>query len=152
MTVRYFLNLLFVSLLLLANYSTALEKERELEVKILEKIASDIFKKKKIVVYLGGYPEERIIKYSKKFRITNDCEKADLLILREKIKLRCKGKIILTTNYYLLLELPDAVGAFYWKKGRPHLIFFKERLEKKGIRLPEDYEKYIIENSDENDS
>jgi hypothetical protein len=151
MTIRYIINLLPVFFLVLFNFSIGLEREKELEVKIIEKISSDMLGKDRIRVYLVGYPQERIIRYGKKLIIATNCISADIVIVKEKMEISCKGKIILTTNYYLLLEYPDAVGAFYWKKGRPHIVFLKERLKKKGITLPYEYEKFIIEISDRKD-
>ncbi|WP_457641534.1 hypothetical protein [Persephonella sp.] len=148
MTVKYVIRLLPVFFLTFINLSTGFEKEKELEIKILEKIATDITKKEKVKVYLVGYPENLVISYSKKLKTTDTCKNSDVIILKEKSEIPCKGKIILTTNYYLLLNYPDAVGAFYWKKGRPHLVFIKERLERKNIKLPPDYDKFIIELSD----
>ncbi|ACO04327.1 MAG TPA: hypothetical protein DEP48_06620 [Persephonella sp.] len=152
MTVRYVVNLLPVFFLVLFNFSIGIEREKELEVKILEKISTDIVGKDYIKVYLIGYPRDKVLKYGRRLLITHSCYSADIIIAKEKKKIPCKGKIILTTNYYLLLEYPDAIGAFYWKKGRPHIVFLKERLEEKGITLPYEYEKFIIELSDrEND-
>ncbi|WP_457621341.1 hypothetical protein [Persephonella sp.] len=149
MTVRYVVNLLSIFFLVLFNLSSGMEREKELEVKILEKISADILKKDYIKVYLLGYPKERILKYGKNLIITESCETAEIIIVREKVEIPCKDKIILATNFYLLLEYPDAVGAFYWKKGRPHIVFLKERLDKKGITLPYEYEKFIIDLSNQ---
>jgi len=125
--------------------------ERELEIKILEKIFTDITKKKRVrVVILGNkseYFSEGIRKYSKRLRESRSCKKADIVFLagvyRGKLPKGCGGKILFSSRKKDILLRENCVGAFYWKKGRPNILFIRERLRKKKIKLPPEYNRFI---------
>ena len=53
--------------------------------------------------------------------------------------------ILFVTKYQLLKISEDVVGAFYWKKGRSQLLFIKKRLERHNIKLPTEYQNFMID-------
>ncbi len=121
------------------------EKDIKYEIKILEKIAEDITHKNKINVYVIGYDRKKIINFSNHFILVEDIQKADIVIVDKYKRIsELKNKIILTTDFNLLKEIPESIGALYWKKGRPHIIFIKERLKDYNIKLSDDYKRYIV--------
>jgi len=125
--------------------------ERELEIKILEKIFADITRKKQVrVVILGNkstYFSEGIRRYARRLKETKTCKKADVVFLagvyRGKLPGECGGKILFSSRRKDILLRENCVGAFYWKKGRPNILFIRERLRKKGIKLPPEYNRFI---------
>ena len=125
--------------------------ERELEVRILEKIFSDITKKKEVrVVILGSkrdYFSKNISTYSKRLKESRSCRKADIVFLagvyRGKLPKGCGGKILFSSRRKDIFLREDCVGAFFWKKGRPNILFIRERLRKKKIELPPEYNRFI---------
>jgi hypothetical protein len=54
------------------------------------------------------------------------------------------GRMVIVDNYETLKKNRDSIGAIYIKKGRTQIIFVKERLEAKGLKLPKEYDRYII--------
>ena len=52
--------------------------------------------------------------------------------------------ILFATKYRLLEESKDVVGALYWRKGRPQLLFLLPRLKAHHIRLPDEFSNYAV--------
>jgi len=48
------------------------------------------------------------------------------------------------TKYSLLEANKDVVGALYWRKGRPQLLFLLPRLKAHHIRLPDEFSNYAV--------
>ncbi len=116
-----------------------------------EKIASSIFNN--IVNSLSGkyYAPvyihtriESIQKYPGNINILKNCSEADIVILSnvKNIPYECKNKILFGTRYYHLKN-PNVIGAFFWQKGRPNILFYKSRLDKHNIKLDSSFDKYI---------
>ncbi len=125
------------------------KQEIIIEVKILEKISVDITKKKPAKVFVIGYDKNYIKKYAKKLIVVDDCNKADIIIAKEEkdiIFSSCKKKIPgIALRYSLLKENKNFIGALFWYKGRPNLVFVSFRLKQFQIKLPKSYSKYIEE-------
>jgi hypothetical protein len=68
------------------------------------------------------------------------------MALLAKKSVKCKNVPIVALDYSLLKKDKNALGAFYWQKGRPNITFIANRLKKKGIKLPKEYERYIENN------
>ncbi len=125
--------------------------ERELEIKILEKIFTDITRKKSVrVIILGNksdYFSEGIRRYAERLKEAKSCDKADIVFLagvyRGKLPKGCGGKILFSSRKKDILLRENCVGAFYWKKGRPNILFIRERLLRKRIKLPPEYNRFI---------
>ena len=79
--------------------------------------------------------------------IVASCEQADIVIVNSinQVESKCMNKTVLVTRYNLLSQVEQAVGALYWQKGRPNLLFLKGRLGSRGIALGNDYSPYIEE-------
>jgi len=89
--------------------------------------------------------KELIIINQKGLNTIEHCEDASILLLyrNEPISNKCKNKILFVLDYSLLDKYTNAVGAFYWKKGRPNIVFIRSRLEHNKIKLSKSYDKYI---------
>ena len=46
-------------------------------------------------------------------------------------------------DYHLLKHYKNAIGGFYWQKGRPNLIFLKSSLQEYRLKLPPKFQKYV---------
>ena len=112
------------------------------EIKIHDVIAKEIFHKDTINTYISSEElNSKIQKYSK-YIISSKIENSKYIILSDDIKIANSNVILFVTSYSLLKTQKNAIGAFYWKKNRPTIIFIKERLEKKGITLSDSFKKY----------
>lgn len=82
-----------------------------------------------------------------KFKKVDSCKKANVLIItsNKKVPSSCSSKPMLALKYNLLKNNPNVVSAFFWQKGRPNIVFLKDRLKKFNITLPSSYTKYIEE-------
>jgi small-conductance mechanosensitive channel len=122
-----------------------------LEVRILEKLFSDILQLRKVRIYVMGENKrkyvDKILRHSEKLSVVGRCEKADLVFiagsLRDAIPEDCLGKVFFSTRKEHILKLKDCIGAFFWKKGRPNILLIRERLEEKGIEVPYEYIRFI---------
>ena len=83
-------------------------------------------------------------KYPGNLNITTECAKADLVILSttKDIPKECLTKILFGTRYSHLKN-KDVVGSFFWQKGRPNILFYKQRLEEHKIKLDSSFDRYI---------
>ncbi len=120
------------------------EKEiHKIEAEIISKMVHILTKKNKKVRVSVSTDLKYILKYSKILSHQRDCTKAEILITGdENLLKRCK-KPAIVTKYYLLKKYKNAIGAIYWKKGRPNVVFVKDRLKLFNIQLPDRYKKYL---------
>ncbi|WP_457622688.1 hypothetical protein [Persephonella sp.] len=117
--------------------------DRKVEAKIIEQICTFIMGKDNISVFITDGIKD-MLRYSHHLKVTDNCEKADILILTKKFPVeRCGDKPIFTTKYYLLHYNHNIVGALYWHKGRPNIILIRERLEKFNITPPQELIQFI---------
>ena len=75
----------------------------------------------------------------------SNAKDADLIILKEASSLKdekhIKGKVFVL-NYDLLDEIPQSFGAFFWKKGRPNIVFIAPRVENEHLKLSQELQEY----------
>ena len=119
-----------------------------INVQMIEKISQDLTGKSYVKIYDPALtPDMR--SYMSKGSIVASCEQADIVIVNSinQVESKCMNKTVLVTRYNLLSQVEQAVGALYWQKGRPNLLFLKGRLGSRGIALGNDYSPYIEEKS-----
>lgn len=120
-------------------------KEIELESKIIKKIAESSVGKD-IVLFIPEMTESEKNIYSKIVKIAKNCKEANFIFVKKNIdKDLCKSenKLYFTNNYKKLLSNEKYVGAFFWSKSRPNIVFIKNRLTKRDISLPNSYQQFI---------
>jgi len=149
-----FLIFSFIQFLCAAENYTFLVKEYNKEIELEAKIISNITQnlkigQEKVSLYIPEISETEKNIYSGFFTIVNSCTEADFIFIKnEKTSNQlCNGnkKIFFTNNYDLLLKNEQFIGAFFWSKSRPNIVFVKNRLTKRNIILPEIYDKFIEE-------
>lgn len=109
----------------------------ELKMKILHNICSGVKNEKHMKVWSDN---QKIIDSFKKLgglNISKSFKDAQLIVLNNKSNLLKNSidKHIFVLDYDLLEEIPNSFGAFFWKKGRPNIVFIKPRLEEQSLRL-----------------
>ena len=79
--------------------------------------------------------------------IVNYCNDANIVMINSNktIPINCKDLPIVTFDYNLLSKNKNAVAAFFWKRGRPNIIFIKDRLDKFNISIPNKYQSYLVD-------
>ncbi len=110
---------------------------------IFNLIAKNITEKSSPNVYLHK-GNSSLEKYPGNLNITTECAKADLVILSttKDIPKECLEKILFGTRYSHLKN-KDVVGSFFWQKGRPNILFYKQRLKEHKVKLDSSFDRYI---------
>ena len=115
------------------------------EVKIYDAILSALFPKKStIVIWTDNHERDTVLYKLHNIRITYVMENADLLLIGSKNTHLHNSMMKFVTSYKLLKRYEkSAIGGFYWKKGRPNIIFLQKNLQKYNIKLPSSLSEYI---------
>ena len=56
-----------------------------------------------------------------------------------------KKKILFTTDPEILKVYKNVVGAFYWERGHPKIIFIRSRLQDANLKLDSKFNKYMVD-------
>ena len=133
------IKLLIILFLITTTYASDNKKAST----IFNLVAKEITKKSAPNIYLHKY-NESIKKYPDSLKIVTECAKADIVILStiKDIPEECLEKILFGTRYSHLKNI-NVVGAFFWQKGRPNILFYQKRLNRNSITLNPSFDKYI---------
>jgi len=112
---------------------------------IFNLIVKEITKKENSSVYLHKGIES-IEKYPGNLKIVTECKDADIIILSttRDIPKECNKKLLFGSRYSHLKN-PNVIGAFFWQKGRPNILFYQKRLNTHNIKLDSSFNRYIEE-------
>ncbi len=110
-----------------------------------------------IHVYTDDKEYRKVFSTSKRMVLSADPEKSDIILITNQSTLlkimrerrsaveRDEKPILFVTDYRILKNSSDIVGAFYWRKGRSQLLFIKNRLDDYNITLPKEYEDFMVD-------
>lgn len=115
------------------------------ELLLYEKILPSIFHNTPLKIY-ASQDEYKLLKYSNKFNLVSYCDSSVVLLLGsqfENLPKECQNKPIFATNYRVFKNNTHSFGAFYWRKGRPQIIFDQAILNNYNITLPDSLKKYL---------
>ena len=116
----------------------AVVSAQNIEVKLFSKLFTSLFDKKPVYVYT------EVPKYQHLHNIflknTNVCSKADIVLGTSK---HCNNKPKFLLDYYNYVEDKNALGAFYWRKGRPQLRLRKNIIEKYHLHIAPDFKEFL---------
>lgn len=132
-------------LILLISSSLCAEVPKStMETQIIERIATSLFPKQKIAAWGETADQKNMIRQSAKIEEAVDSSDADLIIVSKNIPQNLsKNCVLITTEYSLLVKDERIVGAFFWQKGRPNLLFLRPRMQKANVKLGHEFDKYI---------
>jgi len=131
-------------LFLLIFLSTfAFSSDKVLAIKIYLSIAKELSSKSEPKFYLHGNIKH--LSENLDIRRVENCEESDIIILHsmEELSSKCSDKLIFTNYYKTYISNEEIVGAFFWQKGRPNIVFRREVLQDKKIILSASFNKYI---------
>ena len=114
------------------------------ELKIYKTLLNNIFSKNQLIkVWSDSVEKKKILSHLHKIKIVDNINDADILIVENQKNLP-PNKIIFATNYLILKNYKkEAIGGFYWKKGRPNILFLKSNLVHHHIHLPASFNDFI---------
>jgi len=121
--------------------------DENLKIKILKKIVSGIQNSDSMRLWSDDYHILKAFSDDEKYHVAMRCENADIIILKEKEHLpsHCVHQHIFVLSYKLLNDIPKSFGAFFWKKGRPNIVFIEPRVKENSLELTVEMEPYIEE-------
>ena len=134
---------IFLILFFLTTIIQAKDKDLRLESTIYYALIKELTHSQRPKIYLADNVLS-IQKFSSRFNLVKNCENANIIIVThiKNIDSECKDKILFGTKYQTL-DNKSVVGAFFWQKGRPNILFYQTRLTKYGIQLSKHFTKYI---------
>jgi len=104
------------------------------EMELFENLFGAMFKKQTIKVYTKKYKN-----LGGRLQVVHSCKKADIVLG----DLECKNKPRFVLDYDEFKSYVDAIGGFYWRKGRPQLRLRKDKLEKYHLYISKEFEEYL---------
>lgn len=135
-----------IIVLLVSCHSVQAESFQD-RAELLSKIIHDMTDKPSIKLFCH---DEQLRPYLSNLSLTvvNSCIQADVLIAQDEKQLageclKNKKSIAVLTHYGSFRDSQYAVGALFWQKGRPTLIFLASRLMNSWASLPPVYDYYI---------
>jgi hypothetical protein len=113
--------------------------------KIYDKLFFSIYKKNTILVYTPNQTYKSMLQNSQILKNVETIEEATVIIISNQNEITPKmgNKTIFAANYEVFRDNENAIGAFYWNKGRPEIVFSQSRLLGKNLSVSQDLEKYI---------
>lgn len=129
-------------LLILLTSIVTFADDISIEKKIYETFFAALWAGEKPTVYVDT-PIASLELKSDKFTLTDSCKKADIAIMTQsEIPYDCRKKIVFGTRYRHLNK-KFVIGAFFWQKGRPNIVFDRAKLRSKNIQLPASLEEFV---------
>lgn len=111
---------------------------QEIEVKLFARLFTSLFHKKTVYVYTENKKYQNL---QSVFLINvKNCKKADIVLGVSK---ECKNKPHFLLDYYNYIKDKNALGAFYWRKGRPQLRLRKKIILKYHLYTAPEFEDYL---------
>jgi len=136
---------IFVFLISLLCFSTLAASNSEWEGLILTKILHSISKSQIILVYSSDKSLTNEFKNSDSIEIVKNCKKCDFILAKDATVTSCK-KPTIVFSYYAYLHTPNAIGVFFWQKGRPTIRFSAKRLKYFGLQVKGELSKFVSKN------
>jgi hypothetical protein len=99
--------------------------------------------KKEVKVWADSLSNRELMQNVPHTILVNSPQEADFILLQNHQQKGVHG-LIFVTNLQLLRALQsEAIGGFFWQKGRPNILFLRHNLEKHHITLPSSMQEYI---------
>jgi len=130
-------------LILITLLSSLYAKDADIASKIISTIAVGVTHKENPKIYIyDNYTPYELSKH--KLNLTEHCQDADIVLIStlKGLPNNCFQKILFGTEYSNL-QNKNVIGAFFWQKGRPNILFSRENLKKKHIKLSTNLQKYV---------
>jgi len=120
----------------------------ELEKQIYAAIVYAIFpNKSQINIWIDNRSKDNVFKTIKNVKVVDFLKDADIVFVTSSSTLKFIPKdalIFVLGKYSLIKEAKnEAIGGFFWQKGRPNIIFLKKNLKKHSIYLSPSFANYI---------
>ncbi len=134
-------------LLIFLFLASVFANQSNVEKRIYETILNALFPAKQtICIWVDEPSKVELFKSINGVKVVSNSSKADILMLfkGEDIHKIDDSKKIFANGYLVFQRVKgEAIGGFYWQKGRPNLVFINKKLKESGVSLPKKLKKYI---------
>jgi len=140
-----FSNIVKILSALLFSVSLLQASEYAIAAQIIDKTLFSLFPTHENVTTWANTPKHKeIIKHSTKMQPAVSPEEAQFHLVDSHVpETTSDNSILFSTDIELFYNDARVIGAFYWQKGRPNLIFLQQRLEQYGLKLSSEFNPYI---------
>ena len=108
------------------------------EVKLFSELFTTLFNKKPVYIYTENKKYKTL--HSLNLFVTNNCKKADIVL---GVSEKCKDKPHFLLDYYNYKNDKNAIGALYWRKGRPQLRLREDNIKKYNLIIAPSFSEYL---------
>ncbi len=109
---------------------------------ILEKIVTAVIPETPVKLYTQEHELIESLTDSRAVALQSKCSHANIVLRGSASQEQC-GKPAIVFSYSDFIAMNDAVGVFYWQKGRPTIRFSQKRLEKFGLNINGEMSKFV---------
>jgi len=109
---------------------------------IIEKILQSVSNQKELTIYTQDEEILKIVKTINNIHMVHSCQKADFVLSTLDNTSSCH-KPVLLFSYNEYKHTPDAIGVFFWQKGRPTIRFSSQRLKNFGLHVDGELSKFV---------
>lgn len=113
--------------------------------KIFDKIFGSMTTLRPITVYSENDDYKEVLDHSSILEKVQTPGEAFITIVTKRAEIPDINSLIFTTDPDIFEENSNAIGAFYWERGRPKIIFLRPRLERFNIYIDSSFQKYIVD-------
>ena len=110
---------------------------------IYDRLVGAIFSAEHIGVHAANPEYRKVVEYCTRLHLTSD---ARIILAKDQSEIPAGSILpVFSGSYALLVNNPSVVGAFYWEKNHPKIVFVRSRLKRFGLRVAPDFAKYVVE-------
>lgn len=119
----------------------------DIKSQLIGMITKELIQKKEIKVCAFDEEYKKLKGDAFHFKLVDTCEETDLIITQSMshIPLECQNNkaLILMTKYQEYKKSSLPIGALFWQKGRPNLIFSVTRFQELSLAIPPSFDQYM---------
>ena len=124
-------------------FSSLVASDSHWESVIIEKMLLSMSTEKTVTIYSKSEHIHDILNSLDDIHFVKDCQKADFVLLDEKEIDESCTKPEIVFNYGKYHNNINAVGVFFWQKGRPTIRFSEKHLHAYGLAVKGELSKYV---------
>ena len=110
---------------------------------IYDRLLGAIFPAEHVGVYAANPEYQKVVEHCTRLHLASD---ARIILAKEQSEIPTGSTLpVFSGSYALLMNNPDVVGAFYWEKNHPKIVFVRPRLKRFGLSVAPDFVKYVVE-------
>jgi len=128
---------------MIAVFSNLFASDSHWEAVILRKILFSITQKKELTVYSGDEHLRMVLHQIEGIRVSEECLKNVDFVLSKDGRDDVCAKPEILFDYERYLKTKNAIGVFFWQKGRPTIRFSKKRLDDFHLKVRGELTKFV---------